>query len=107
MGVLRLLHELAPRHPQAFGHLLQALDFRLAPVKEVALVGDDSQRARARGARRASARISCSRAASPTACRCWRAAPPVDGRAAAYVCEHFACKAPVTEPEELERLLDR
>ena len=29
-SVLRLLHELAPKHPQAFGQLLQALDFRLA-----------------------------------------------------------------------------
>src|SRR5918993_2581883 len=40
-SVLQLLHELATKHPQAFGHLLQALDFRLARVREVALVGPE------------------------------------------------------------------
>ena len=31
----------ATDHPEAFAHLLRALDFHLAPTKEVALVGDD------------------------------------------------------------------
>jgi uncharacterized protein len=32
---------------------------------------------------------------------------PVNGKAAAYVCENFTCKAPVTSAEELSRLLTR
>ena len=41
-GVLALLHPLAAKHPHAFSHLLLAADFHLAPVREVALAGDDT-----------------------------------------------------------------
>jgi uncharacterized protein YyaL (SSP411 family) len=35
-SALRLFHEIASRHPTAFGHLLQALHWRLAPARPVA-----------------------------------------------------------------------
>ncbi len=104
VSVLRLLHELATQHPQAFGHLLQAMDFHLAPVKEVALVGDDLHPLErvVRGEFRPHLVVA---GGAPDGVPLLQDRPPVDGRAAAYVCERFACKAPVTEPEELERLL--
>ena len=34
-----------------------------------------------------------------------RAMSPIDGKSAAYVCENFTCKAPVTDPAELAELL--
>jgi hypothetical protein len=34
-----------------------------------------------------------------------RAMSPVEGKPAAYVCENFTCKAPVTDPKQLGDLL--
>ena len=34
-----------------------------------------------------------------------RAMSPIDGKSAAYVCENFTCKAPVTDPKVLGNLL--
>jgi uncharacterized protein len=36
ISVLRLLHEIAPSHPAAFGHLLQAMHWYLAPARPIA-----------------------------------------------------------------------
>jgi uncharacterized protein len=102
---LRLVHELAPRHPLAFGHLLAAIDFYTSPTREVALVGPDRgplERV-VRGAFRPHI-VLAGGAQDVVPLLDGRA--PVDGRATAYVCEHFACRAPVSEPAELAALLD-
>jgi hypothetical protein len=104
LSVLQLLHPFAGRHPQAFGHLLQALDFHFAPVKEVALAGDDT-RALERTVRRRFRPHLVLAGGPADGVPLLEGRTPVDGRAAAYVCERFACKQPVTEPEELEALL--
>jgi uncharacterized protein YyaL (SSP411 family) len=105
LGQLRLLHTIATQHPQAFGHLLSAIDFALADVREVALVGDD--RAPLEHVVRDAFRphvVLAGGAADGVPLLAGR--EPVGGRAAAYVCERFACRRPVTEPEELRALLD-
>ena len=105
LGVLRLLHGVAPQHPRAFGHLLQALDFHFAPVKEVAIVGPDAGAARAGRARRVPPARRRSAGGPAGGVPLLAGREPVDGRAAAYVCEHFTCLRPVTEPDELAALL--
>ena len=112
-GVLRLLGGIAPQHPQAFAHLLQAIDFRLAATREVALVGEEIEpldravRARFRPHLVVAATLAADgRGDAGGGPALLRGRTPVEGRAAAYVCENFACRRPVTEPEELEALLD-
>jgi len=106
LGVLRLLSGLAARHPHAFGHLLQAADLYLAPAKEVAIVGPEPEAGElvrvVRGAYRPHLVLA---AGAADGVPLLQGREPVDGHAAAYVCEHFVCQAPVTSPEALAAAL--
>jgi len=105
IGHIRLLHTIAPQHPAGFGHLLAATDFLLAEVREVALVGDD--RAPLEQVVREAFRPHLVLAGGPAdGVPLLEGREPVDGHAAAYVCERFACRRPVTEPDELRTLLN-
>jgi len=101
-GVLRLFANAAPRRPEAFAHLLRALDFRLSPTKEVALVGEDLDELTA--VVRSGHRPHLVLAGGPEGAETpelLTGRTTVDGRPAAYVCESFACQAPVTAAEQL------
>ena len=107
LSVLRLLHPFAARHPQAFGHLLLAIGFALHPPREVALAGSD-RAALERVLRERlwpAVVLAAGDGQDPGGVPLLEGRTPVDGRAAAYVCERFACQRPVTEPAELEALL--
>jgi uncharacterized protein YyaL (SSP411 family) len=111
-GVLALFADPAVRHPESFAHLLRALDFQLAPTRELALVAPAGTADGALGDAlapllsvvRAEHRPHLVVAAGPEGTD----APPlladratVDGSPAAYVCENFTCRLPTTAPDAL------
>jgi uncharacterized protein YyaL (SSP411 family) len=106
LGVLRLLYPLATRHPTAFAHLLQGVDFYLATVREVAIAGSGpGADALVRVVRDAYRPHLVLAGGSADGVPLLEGREPVDGRPAAYVCEHFTCQAPVTTPDELAAAL--
>jgi uncharacterized protein len=101
VSVFRLIHQAAPRVPLAFGWALSALDLHFSPPRELAIVGPpDSEVARA--------------ALAGFDPRVVVAVGPadgvpllegkglVDGKPAVYICERFACQAPVTDSAALD-----
>ena len=74
------------------------------PVKEVAIVGPGAEPLErvARGAFRPHVVLA---GGAADGVPLLEGRDPVDGRAAAYVCERFACRRPVTTPDELAGLL--
>ncbi len=113
-GALRIVRSEMARFPQAFGTALIALDDLLADRREIAVVGppDDPRTAELlRAARAGAAPADALAAGDPEDPAAAEAAPLlreralVDGAPAAYVCVGFACRAPVTAPEELTATL--
>jgi uncharacterized protein YyaL (SSP411 family) len=106
VSVLCLFARAAPRQPDAFAHLLRALDFRLAAVKEVALVGAELEPLAevVRTAHRPHAVLAGGPEGSEVPALL-EGRTEIDGRAAAYVCEHFTCRTPVTDAHALDALL--
>jgi uncharacterized protein len=100
VSLFRLIPHALVRAPSAFGWALVALDLHLSPRREVAIVGPPG----AEIARAVLTRY------DPNAVVAFGPADDVpllggktlvDGKPAVYVCERFACRAPVTEPSEL------
>ncbi len=94
------MRDLLTRAPTAFGWALCALDLYLSAPRELAIVGDP-------GSDIARAALS---GFDPNAVVAFGPADDVpllegktlvDGSPAVFVCERFACRAPVTEPAEL------
>jgi len=105
-SVFRLFASTAATHPTSFAHLLRAIDFNLAPTKEVALVGDDLTELTMTV--RAKFRPHLVLAGGPDGSdlpQLLRDRPTIHGSPAAYVCESFVCKQPVTDPSSLAALL--
>ena len=100
VGVFRLIHQAVTRAPSAFAHALCALDLHFSSSRELAIVGPlESEVARAALAPFAPNTVV---AVGPTEDVPLLAGKGlVDGKPAVYVCERFACRAPVTEPAEL------
>ena len=115
LAALRPMADLMQRYPSGFGRYLSALDFHLGPVAELALVWP-------RGQERAVAplldtvfgryqpnRVVVGAAEGDPAgagLPLLAERPAVGGRPTAYVCQHYVCQLPVTEPDALARQLD-
>jgi uncharacterized protein YyaL (SSP411 family) len=111
---LRSLADLMVRYPQSFGQVLGALDFALSSAREVAIIGDPRQPETQKLLAVVNSRylpnsvLACAAAGDSVAVQTiplLADRPLKDGQASAYVCQNFACQAPVTSGEALANLL--
>jgi uncharacterized protein YyaL (SSP411 family) len=108
--VLRLIAEPLQRYPSAFGRALSALDFYLSSPKEIAILGDPGSADTLSLQHEVWKRYLPNKVlaqASPASNQVADVIPLVrdrdlrDGRSTAFVCEHYTCRQPVTDADEL------
>jgi uncharacterized protein YyaL (SSP411 family) len=112
-ATLFLYRELLARHPTAAGQMLIALDFFLGPVQEFAVVGDPATAATRRVLRaiRQGFRPNKIIALLAPNSKGPPGLPLLEGKGnegaevATYICENFACQAPLLGAEALEKAL--
>jgi uncharacterized protein len=108
---LKLLANQIARFPNAFGHLLCALDLYLSRAHEIAIIGD--RRAEDTNAlvdavfsRYIPNKVVAVTAPQETSTiQLLADRTQVDGQATAYVCHNYYCEAPVTEADKLREVL--
>jgi uncharacterized protein len=115
LKALRPMADLMQRYPSGFGRYLSALDFHLGPVAEVALVWPPGEE---RGVAPLLDTVFGRYQPNRVVVGAAEGAPgagglpllaergTVNGRPTAYVCRHYVCQLPVTEPEALAGQLD-
>jgi uncharacterized protein YyaL (SSP411 family) len=110
-GVLNLLREPMSRYPLGFARAMNALDFRLGRPKEVAVVGEPGAEDTEAMLRVVFGPFLPNKVVAGAAHGNGVAIPLLegreqrDGKATVYVCEHYVCQAPTTDPEELRALM--
>ncbi len=110
--MLDRMTELLKRYPLGFGYWLCALDFRLGPVQEIAIVGPDDQRRELlrviRGRFLPNKVVAVAEAVQESLGKktpLLAGKQAIGGRATAYVCQNYSCREPVTNPQDLESQL--
>ncbi|MFF8607364.1 thioredoxin domain-containing protein [Streptomyces sp. NPDC015346] len=111
-GALGVVKALGPRAPRFIGWGLATAEALLDGPREIAVVGapDDERAAELRRAAllgTAPGAVLAFGTPDSDEFPLLRDRPLVDGRPAAYVCRHFTCDAPTTDPAELTRALSR
>jgi len=107
-GAIALAADVAARYPTAFGYVLSGIDFELAAVREVALLGEDigALERVVRGRFRPHVVLAAAPDGALSSVPLLAGRSPVGGHATAYVCSGFVCEAPVSSPGALSALLD-